>query len=523
MSEQPIGSLELYPTDESEICSIAKLFKNNKAPGLDEYSPKVIKHVISYISEPLCHIFNQSMREGIFPDELKKAKVTPVFKSGDKRDFTNYRPISVLPVFSKLLERIIYKRTVEFFDKHSLLYHGQFGFRTGYSTSMALASISNKIVDAFESNEFALGVFIDLSKAFDTINHTILLSKLNRYGIRGRALDFFSSYLDNRLQCTRFGSFVSDFKTITCGIPQGSLLGPLLFIIYINDLYKSAHDLSFILYADDTNIFISNPNLESLCNIANRGLSQVCEWFRANKLSINIRKCNFMIFHNGKKFCANDICIKINNVVLPRVDKVKFLGVYLDSSLSWKYHISEVESKVSKSIGIIYRIKNLVPRFVLRMLYCTLVLPYLTYCNVIWANTYKTNIQKIIVLQKKIIRIISGAQFLDHTSPLFKKRKLLKFADINLQQQSIFMYKCINNIFPNEFNDKFSFPRNSEFHNYNTRSASQIHIMKHRTQRFEFDIRYSGPKYWNSLSIAIQNTPSVHTFSRKVKNQLISP
>ena len=522
MTEQPVDSLELYPTDENEICTIAKSFKNNKAPGLDEYSPKIIKNVISYISEPLCHIFNQSMLEGIFPDELKKAKVTPVFKSGDKRDFTNYRPISVLPVFSKLLERIIYKRTIEFFNKHSLLYEGQFGFRTDFSTSMALTSISNKIVDAFEKNEFALGVFIDLSKAFDTINHAILLSKLNRYGIRGAALDFFSSYLDNRLQCTRFGSFVSDFKTITCGIPQGSLLGPLLFIIYINDLYKSANDLSFILYADDTNIVVSNPNLESLCNIVNRGLSQVCEWFKANKLSINVNKCNYMIFHNGKRFCVNDICIRIDNTALPRVDKTKFLGVYLDSSLSWKYHISEVESKVSKSIGIISKIKHLLPDFILRMLYCALVLPYLNYCNLIWANTYKTNLQKIIGLQKKIIRIISRAQFNDHTTPLFEKLKLLKFTDINLHQQSTFMYKSINNIFPTQFNDKFCFQRNSEIHNYNTRSASQIHLPQTRTQKFQFDIRYSGPKYWNSLPTTLQDSLSFYTFSRKVKKKLIS-
>ena len=229
-----------------------------------------------------------------------------------------------------------------------------------------------------------------------------------------------------------------------------------------------------------------------------------------------------MIFHNGKNADLNDFNIVLDNVILPRVDKVKFLGVYLDSSLSWKYHIHEVESKVSKNIGIISRLKHLLPNHILRMLYCALILPYFSYCNLVWANSCKYKIQKLILLQKKIIRIISGMHYRSHTGPIFKQIIFLKFSDINLHQQGIFMYKSMNNIFPSQFSDFINFKCNSETHTYNTRSAANIRLPKHRTRRFQFDIRYSGPKFWNTLPSILHKSLSLQTFSRKAKIYLIA-
>ena len=204
----------------------------------------MVKSVIDLISVPLSCIFNRSICEGVFPEKLKLAKVSPVFKKGNKSDMNNYRPISVLSVFSKILERIVYKRVYSFLEENNILYGSQFGFRKGLSTEMALLEFLNKIVDAFEKDSFVMGIFIDLSKAFDTINHEILLTKLYNYGLRGIAHKWFFSYLTNRKQCTRFNNSLSDLQYIRCGVPQGTLLGPLLFLLYVNDIYKSAKNIS---------------------------------------------------------------------------------------------------------------------------------------------------------------------------------------------------------------------------------------------------------------------------------------
>ena len=349
LSKSNSNSIYFYPTNETEICNIVNLFKSNKASGLDDFSPSIIKSVIGTISKPLCHIYNMSMNEGIFPDKLKIARVTPIYKKGDKSEVSNYRPISVLSCFSKILEKIIYKRVITFLDKNDILSKNQFGFRNKYSTSMALVDICNKIVDTFEENSFMIGIFIDLSKAFDTINHSIMLSKLRHYGIRGIAYNWFSSYLSNRCQCTKYKSSVSSLKQISCGVPQGSLLGPLLFILYINDIENSSPLFSFLLYADDTNIIYRHKDLNELQRQANDNLKKVSVWFRANKLSVNPQKCNFMIFSNRSRF--HDLTaleINLNSVRLPMVEYTKFLGVYVDSKLSWKYHLREVEKKSVK-------------------------------------------------------------------------------------------------------------------------------------------------------------------------------
>ena len=224
LKDPNMNSLFFTPVIKSEIYDLVTSFKNNKSPGVDGINTGLVKYVISHISDPLCHIFNLSLSKGTFPDKLKYAKVTPIFKSGDSGELGNYRPISVLSCFSKMLEKIVYSTTVTFLNKYNLLCKNQYGFRPGYSTYLALIDLTNKVVKAFEDNAYVVGLFLNISKAFDTINHDILLDKLSYYGIRGTTYDWFASYLSNRSQCTKYESCLSDFKYITCGVPQGSLL-----------------------------------------------------------------------------------------------------------------------------------------------------------------------------------------------------------------------------------------------------------------------------------------------------------
>jgi len=265
--------------------------QKNKSPGHDGINSNIISVCYGYIRPVLCDIFNKSLINGVFPESLKIAKVVPVFKSGDPTELTNYRPISILPVFSKLIERVMYNRIFDYVSKNDLLYQKQFGFQKNSSTEHALLQLVEDITKSFEKGFYTLGVFIDLSKAFDTVDQKILLSKLKYYGITGKYHDWLYSYLTNRRQ---FVTYEDSKKTpelkVTCGVPQGSILGPLLFLLYVNDLYKASKVLTPIMFADDTNLFYAHKNLNVLYHTVNSELQKINEWFKANKLSLNLKK-----------------------------------------------------------------------------------------------------------------------------------------------------------------------------------------------------------------------------------------
>ena len=330
-------SIFLTPTDEQEIRKII-LDTRNSAPGHDEITSKVIiditsKPIIDILTTPLTYITNLSFTEGVFPSELKIAQVLPLYKSNDTMLFNNYRPISLLPYFSKLFERLMYNRLINFIEKHKLLYQYQFGFRRNHSTFKALVILLENITTALDNTEFAVCILIDFRKAFDTVEHSILLDKLYHYGIRGNALQWFNSYLTNRYQYVKYNNTPSDMKKITCGVPQGSILGPLLFLLYINDIASVSNILSSILFADDTTLFCSSKNLQELTAIVNNELGNIMQWLNANKLSLNIDKTNFMLFRPKGK---NEFCLSIHicgtNII--EVDSAKFLGIVIDNRLN---------------------------------------------------------------------------------------------------------------------------------------------------------------------------------------------
>ncbi len=517
----PIHSLFLSPTDDEEIADICSKIKSGTSSGHDEIKPDIVKAAVDLIKKPLCHVFNLSISSGIVPDELKVARVVPIFKSGDPTMCNNYRPISVLSVFSKIFETIIHKRLYGFLNKLNLLHKCQFGFRKNHSSFMALLEAYDKIISDLDKGYHSLGIFLDLSKAFDTIDHRILLAKLQHYGVRGRAFEWFESYLTNRTQYITFKDHRSSLRTIQCGVPQGSVLGPLLFIIFLNDIAFSSDKLSFITYADDTNVIISNPNLSDLIDEVNNELCNLSVWFKSNKLSLNINKTNYMVFKNRySNRNYNDLDIYIDGVKLSRVSCTKFLGVIVDDSLTWTNHTSNVVNIMSKYCGILYRLKDVLPSETLLSLYNTLVLPHLTYCNIIWGDPNNTNLHLIYFKQKKIVRICTNSQWLTHSSPLFKKLNILTIYDIHKLIIGSFMYNYTFNKLPINFTDYFT--QNNAIHNYPTRISHKYrpHVFKSNLARNT--IRRQGPLLWNTLNDDLKNTKTVNVFKRKYKTHLIS-
>ena len=368
------NSIFFAPTTKYEITDIVTAMKNKQSAGHDDISNFILKGVILSIADPLAHIFNASILSGTFPEQMKIAKVIPLFKKGDKLDPSNYRPISLLSTLSKILEKLIFKRTMNFLKYHNVFTNSQFGFRQKHSTIHALLNFVDKVTHAIDNYSHLIGIFLDFSKAFDTINHDILLHKLSHYGIRGKALEWFRNYLNNRKQYVSLNDHNSTLKDIKCGVPQGSILGPLLFIVYINDFCRSSDILSFILFADDSNVFFSHDNPVNLVNTVNAELNKLTEWIRANKLSLNLQKTKYMLFSNTIDTLPTNIIF--DDTPLENVSDIKFLGVTVDNRLSWKPHISNICKTISRNIGVIYRLKFHIPSSSLITLYSSLILPW---------------------------------------------------------------------------------------------------------------------------------------------------
>lgn len=369
-----------------------------------------------------------------------------------------------------------------------------------------------------------MGIFLDFSKAFDTVNHDILLKKIVRYGIRGKAFEWFKNYLQDRKQYTHINGKNSKFKKIKTGVPQGSILGPLLFLIYINDIYKSSLNLNFILFADDTTMYTSGTDLNTLMHFLNQELIYISHWLKANKLTLNTKKSKYIIFSTSPKLTKVKTeqlsILKINNQALANVEEIKFLGVLMKNNLKWNSHINMIANKVSRSVAILNKTKHCLPIHSMKMLYNSLITPYLNYCINVWGSTEKGNLYRLFLLQKRAVRYIFNAGYLDHTKSMFEKLQILEVHKMVQYKACIFMFNFFHNKLPLPF--KNYFPNLLDMHNYNTRQNNQLRIQKFRTEIFRKSIIIYGPTQWNLLPENIRNITSKNHFKRQLKEFLLS-
>ena len=370
----------IKPVDENEVKTMIKNMNISKSCGPNSIPTRILKENLETLVSPLKHIINLSFSEGCFPQLLKLADICPIFKKKSKDRCENYRPISLLSNLSKLLERAMHTRMYEFLENSKVLYDLQFGFRKKHSTDHALLDIIENIKEKLDEKTFSCGVFIDLEKAFDTVNHDILLKKLHFYGVRGITNQWFKCYLSNRKQRVKLNAKTSSYLNVTCGVPQGSILGPLLFLIYINDMKNSVKHSTLHHFADDTNLLCSDKNDNILKRKINEDLKLIYVWLCANRLSLNVDKTEFIVFRPPRKKLLDRFTLKLNGTVLYESTKIKYLGVILDSSLSWKHHIFELRKKLSRAVGILYKMKScMCPKSLLTSLYFALFHSHMSY------------------------------------------------------------------------------------------------------------------------------------------------
>jgi Reverse transcriptase (RNA-dependent DNA polymerase)/Endonuclease/Exonuclease/phosphatase family len=431
------------PVTHSEIVEAIQLLNDKLSQDENGISSHFVKRIALTIAKPLLFIFSNSFNTGSIPSSLKNSKIIPLLKSGDRACMDNYRPIAMLNVFSKILEKIVSNRLCIFLDSNNILSKFQFGFRKGHSTLHPMILFMNKITQALENREHVIAIFCDLKKAFDCCNHDLLLQKLKNIGIKGIALKWFFNYLKGRMQYVNVNGAKSALLDIKNGVPQGSILGPILFLIYINDLPNCSEFLS-LLFADDTTLLLSHSDLDTLIVMVNLEFRKVVHFFRINKLALHPSKTKFMLFSNSPtaKNTHIEIFMNFNNenenlrehlFPLERVSAnsdipaIRFLGVYFDENLNFKHHISLLTSKLSKALYIMRSAKNFITPCAMKSVYYALFHCNLIYCIQIWSCTAISNLKHILTLQKKAIRLTSNANYNAHSEPLFKSLEILPF------------------------------------------------------------------------------------------------
>lgn len=488
---------------------VVKAFKSlemKRTADIHGLSVKIISSIIDCIAPYLACIFNSCIDSGVFPDLMKLSKVIPLFKSGSSLDPSNYRPISILPTLSKIFEKLILNQLQGHFYRNNLMHFKQFGFTKGRSTTDAGVELIKDIFNAWEESRDAIGVFCDLSKAFDCVHHDTLIRKLHHYGVTGQALGLLESYLIDRIQRVDVNGHRSSGSKIIMGVPQGSILGPFLFLVYINDLphlVKNKHGL--VLFADDTSLIFKVKRQQSVFDDVNDAICDVVDWFTVNNLLLNEKKTNCLRFAlPNVRLVANNILMK--GETLDLVDSTKFLGFTLDTKLQWESHIAKLSHRLSSAAYAVKKIRALTDIETARLVYFSYFHSLMSYGILLWGHAADAN--DVFILQKRAVRAVYQLRSRESLREKFKEINILTFASQYIYDNLVYVKKNIS-----------QFEKYTDRHNVNTRNKEQLVPLASRLRKVSSSFKGNCMRFYNKVPISMQIL-SLDKFKKTVKQKL---
>ena len=503
-----------------EIRAAFAKIKTAKSFGIDNISSYFLKLALPFIENSLAFLFNTSIETSQFPYSWKVARVTPIFKDGDKTEKSNYRPISVLPVISRLFEKLVFDQLYQHMKENGLFSSDQSGFLRLHSTLTCLLKNTDDWYSCLDLGRLVGLVFIDLKKAFDTVDHDILCEKLQIYGVQQRELSWFRSYLSNRKQFCRVNGVASDIGDVEVGVPQGSCLGPLLFLIYINDLPLAVQGSTVSMYADDTSLCHQALNMTQLNGAINNDLRRLDTWLQGNKLSLNVAKTHAMLIttrqkRNVLKSTNQNLELNIRDNELDAVQKTKYLGVQIDFSLDWKEQIKAVSAKVSRAIGFLKHAKKFLPGVTLENLYTGIVEPHFRYCCSVWGCCGSSEIKQLQKLQNRAARIVTNSSFDSPSRPLIERLGWKTIEQLISNESKTMVFKSLNDLAPQYLSSLFK--RNSQCSTRCLRNTeTDLRLPKKTSANGQKCFSFRGAKLWNSLSAESKQASSLNSFKASI-------
>ena len=508
-------SIYLKPVDENELITIINSLKNKNSNGPDKISNNILKKFGKFLAVPLMHLINLSLKTGCFPDKLKLTRIIPVYKKGDSKDVSNYRPIALTSCISKIFEKVMKNRLLLFLNKNKILSDKQLGFQAGKSTIDLVLQTVNNIVTNLDKRQTTIGMFLDLSKAFDCVNHVTLLKKLEMYGIRGVALQWFRSYLTNRHQYTEITSSTSNCKSsvkpVKIGVPQGSVLGPLLYIIYVNSILDSqTNSTKTYMFADDTSTLVSTNSLSNTICISNSTIDLLTQHFAQHSLAINVTKTNFIMF-KPRGLDIPQPQIKVNGFSIEQVDCTKFLGIFIDDRLDWQFHVDHIAKKINSGMFVLRRISAFQNLALSLTIYYSLIFSHISYGIQIWGAGRKEHLDRVFVLQKKAVRYIFGLKKGDTCKSYFKESGILTVPSLYIMYTVLYVKQHIHQL-----------AKLGDNHSHNTRNRNTLANVSHNTYMFSQQSIYRGIKLYNSLPNNLKSIENYKLFKTHLKSFLIN-